>query len=41
MIENTGKTDRILVAMSDRPHDPEAPDSVPQLLIATQRGGAL
>jgi hypothetical protein len=39
MIENTDKTDQVLVALSDRRHDPEAPDTVAHPLIAAKAGG--
>lgn len=39
MIVNTAKTDQVLVALSDRPHDPKAPDTVAHLLIAGETGG--
>jgi dTDP-4-dehydrorhamnose 3,5-epimerase-like enzyme len=37
-IENTGDSDQLLVALSDRRHDPEAPDTVSHLLIAGDSG---
>jgi len=37
-IENTGDADQVLVALSDRPHDPQAPDTVPHTLIDNTSG---
>lgn len=35
-IENTGEVDQVLVALTDRPHDPQAPDTVSHILIPTE-----
>ncbi|MDJ0781976.1 MAG: cupin domain-containing protein [Desulfosarcinaceae bacterium] len=32
-IENTGESDQVLVALSDKPHDPQSPDSVPASVV--------
>ena len=32
-IENTGDRDQVLVALSDQPHDPHTPDTLPSILI--------
>lgn len=37
-IENTGDADQVLVALTDRPHHPQEPDTVPQTLIHTDSG---
>jgi oxalate decarboxylase/phosphoglucose isomerase-like protein (cupin superfamily) len=38
-IQNTGDDDQLLVAFSDRPHDPKTPDTVSHPLITGDSGG--